>query len=209
MLLNKAAPNDLLFTPAPLSFPHFVDQALSIPQETRESLRAPCDDQRVLERSWQAIICLLVASCLASHFSRVPFLIFLPGELFHICNGLAVFLFPDMLLIVTMIDLRCVYLGKICRALFSAMCACSIVQKSPTRFQNQRRLVTEEEFSCDIFSSPLLLHQPQCKGESFLLKMFPDSALLVWRKYMRRVNVILAEQIRNVFHGHIPILVQS
>lgn len=180
----------------------FVDRALSIPRGTRESLRAPCDDQRVLERSWQPIICLLVASCLASHFSRVPFLIFLPGELFHICNGPVVFLFPDMLLIATLMDLRCVYLGKICRALFSAMYACSIVQKSPTRFQNQRRLVTEEAFSCD--PPPLLLHQPQCKGESFLLKMFPDSALLVWR-----VNVILAEQIRNVFHGHIPILVQS
>lgn len=63
----------------------------------RERLRAPCDDQRALERPWQPIICLLVASCLASHFSRVPFLIFLPGELFHVWNGLVVFLCPDML----------------------------------------------------------------------------------------------------------------
>lgn len=39
--------------------------------------------------------------------------------------------------------------------------------------------------------------------------MFPDPAFLVWRKYIGGVNVILAEQIRSVFHGHIPILVQS
>lgn len=123
---NKAAPNDLLFTPAPLPFPSFVEWASSVPQGTRESLRAPCDDQRVLEWSWRPIICLPVASRSASHFSRVPFLIFLPGELFHIWNGLVVFLFPDMPLIVTLMDLRSVYFGaagrkkeKICRrALF-------------------------------------------------------------------------------------------
>lgn len=39
--------------------------------------------------------------------------------------------------------------------------------------------------------------------------MFPDSTQLMCRKCMLEVNVILAEQIRNVFHGHIPILVQS
>lgn len=46
---NKAALNDLLFTPAPLPFPCFVERASSVPQGARESLRAPCDDQRVLE----------------------------------------------------------------------------------------------------------------------------------------------------------------
>lgn len=68
--------------------------SISPPGDPTESLRASCDDQRVLERSWQPIICLLVASCLASHFSRVPFLLFLPWELFHIRNGLGGFSFP-------------------------------------------------------------------------------------------------------------------
>lgn len=43
----------------------------------------------------------------------MPFLIFLPGELFHIWNGLVVFLFPDTPLIVTLMDLRSVYFGAV------------------------------------------------------------------------------------------------
>lgn len=129
-LLSKGAPNDLLLTPAPLSFPCFVDRALNPPGDQRESLRAPCDDQRVLEGSWQPIICLLVASCLASHFSRVPFLIFLPGELFYVWNGLVVFLRNSILQKVTLIDPHCVYLEKTTALLCFQPCMYTQVYKS-------------------------------------------------------------------------------
>lgn len=86
-----------------------------------------------------------------------------------------------------------------------SMHAQSVKENVHPRFQNQDRLVTQEVFLV------LPPHPPthQCEEESFPLKIFPDPAQLVWKKYIRRVNVILAEQIRNVFHGHIPILVQS
>lgn len=71
---------------------------------------------------------------------------------------------------------------------------------------NQFRGVAEEAFS---FLSPTVPSLSLFKRETILLKMFPDSTQLMWRKCMWGVNVILAEQIRNVFHGHIPILVQS
>ena len=96
---TKTAQNDLLLTPLCFLLPVLCRPSPhNPPGEPGESLRAPCDDQRVLERSWQPIICLLVASCMASHFRRVPFLIFLPGELFHVRNGLVVSLCLDTLL---------------------------------------------------------------------------------------------------------------
>lgn len=41
-LLNKAVPDDLLFTPTPFSFPRFVDQALTIPHGTSERVCVLC-----------------------------------------------------------------------------------------------------------------------------------------------------------------------
>lgn len=72
--------------------------------------------------------------------------------------------------------------------------------------QNQLRCVAREAFS---FFSPTASPLAPFKRETILLKMFPDQTQLMWRKCMWGVNVILAEQIRNVFHGHIPILVQA
>lgn len=163
--------NDLLFTPAPFSFPpRFVERALTTPGGTRERerLRAPCDDQRVLERPWQPIICLLVASCLASHFSGVPFLIFLPGELFHVWNGLVVFLCPDMLRESDSDrSALCLLGGKNLRRLVFQPCVDAQMyqqkKKCLSRFQNQRRLVTEEEFSCTFSPPPLSFSSPSVK----------------------------------------------
>lgn len=194
---------ELLMTSASLpgSFPCFADLALSIPAGTWESLRAPCDDQRVLERSRQPIICLLVARCLASHFSRAPFRMFLPGELFHIWNGLL--LFPLLWHTDSASDrfalcLLSVYTGD----LFSFMYACLSLQKSLTSYKISLDELQGKHF---VFSLPLA----PFKRETMLLKMFPDQTQLMCRKCMWGVNVILAEQIRNVFHGHIPILVQA
>lgn len=90
-------------------------------------------------------------------------------------------------------------------ALFSCMYAC--LSLSSLTSQNQFRWVAGETFS--FFFSPTVPQLATFKRETVLLKMFPDQTQWMWRKCMWGVNVILAEQIRNVFHGHIPILVQA
>lgn len=88
--------------------------------------------------------------------------------------------------------------------LFSLVYACCSFQNSLTSCKISWDELQRKHF---VFSLPLVLHSPRLKGK--LLKMFPDRTQLMWRKSMWGVNVILAEQIRNVFHGHIPILVQA
>lgn len=92
-------------------------------------------------------------------------------------------------------------------ALFTVCLHRSFVFRNLSPSANRFRWVAEETFSC--FFSPTAPQLALFKKESILLKMFPDRTQLMWRKCMWGVNVILAEQIRNVFHGHIPILVQA
>ena len=193
-LLNKAAPNDLLFTPRFSLLPLLCRLSSHNPpgDPGGESLRAPCDDQRVLERSWQPIIDLGVASCLASHFRE--------GSISYIAARRAVsclewtgsFSLPWHV-VESDSDRSALCLlewarggGKNRPNFVSIHLAHAQVHwRFHPRFQNQHRLVTEEAIPR---TSPLpLLQQPQCEEESFLLKMFPDPALLVWRKYIREL----------------------
>lgn len=154
LLFTRGTPYDLLITT--LSSPCFADPALSSPQGNRESLRALCDDQWVLERSWQPIICLLVARCLASHFSRVPFLMFLPGELFHIWNELLVFLSSDTP-IAPLIALQRVYSVFTLPLCFQASAPARVYRNlSPLAKLQGRRF---------LFSLPLFPHYPRLKGK--------------------------------------------
>lgn len=96
--------------------------------------------------------------------------------------------------------------GVYAAALFSGKYACTCLQKSLTSCKIS---LEELQGRRSLYSLPLFPSLSPFKRETVLLKMFPDLTQLMWRKCMWGVNVISAEQIRNVFHGHIPILVQS
>lgn len=147
---NKTTPVTSSSLPSPsLALQTKLSQS---PEGTQQSLRIPCDDQWVLERSWQPITCLCVASRLALRFSRVP-VSYIPARravsYFEWSTGSSL---PWLWYICTMFTQ-----GKSAGLCFHAL---SNVQKSPTSFNT-------------IFFYPQFLHYT----ETFPLKVFPDSAL--------------------------------
>lgn len=171
-LLHKAATNDLLFTLLPLLCRLSSHNSLGV-GGLRESLRAPSDDQQVLERSWQPIICLLVAGVLLGFTFQDGAISYIPAwRAVSYLEWTGGFSLPWH---ATECDsdrfVLCLLRENLQSFVSSHLCMFKCKRKCSPGFQNQDRLVTQEAFLVTPPPPPPPIRPiHQCKEESFPLK---------------------------------------